>query len=268
MKYRFNFLWVIWVSSCIEKKKKKYIGSLLWSVNSIFFGSIKIRLLHTKEKRMKKFSTPVYRCDFHPSQAIVGICSSCLRDRLVKLARANSEQRRSEIVYTPDPSSWGYLRFKRKNYDDAEVIQEPDTNSSRITTSKSELSYNGSDKKKARNVRFSGFRSFLGFLRKRACRNNVCVRGRLEDGMQRPQDRSGYVQDSWIPKTKSGCPSSTRRSVSERRWTTRGYTEDPTLRRSTSGYIEREMIGRQEEIEGTLDSEGDCETTVKNIRES
>lgn len=124
----------------------------------------------------------MYRCASHPSQAVVGICSACLRERLMKLAKANYEQRRSEIVYMPDPSSWGYLRFKRKNSDDVEGIRELDLNSSRITTSKSE-NYNSSDKKKAaRNVRFSGFRSFLGFLRKRACRNNVCVRGRLEDG--------------------------------------------------------------------------------------
>lgn len=215
---------------------------------------------------MKEFSSPRYRCAFHPSQAVVGICSSCLRERLVKLARANSEQRRSEIVHTLDPSSWGYLPFKRKNYDDVEGIQELDKNSVKITTSNSE-SCNGSDKKKARNVRFSGFRSFLGFLRKRACRNNVCVRGRLEDGMQRHQDRSGYVQDSWLPKAETGYPSA-KRSVSERRSTALAYTEGPALRRSTSDYIERDMLGRQEEIVGTLDSERDCETTVKNIRES
>jgi len=218
---------------------------------------------------MKEFREPVSRCAFHPSQAVVGICSACLRERLVKLARANSEQRRSEIVYTPDPSSWGYLRFKRKNYDDVEGSRDLDLNSSMITTSKPE-SYNGSNKKKARSARFSGFRSFLGFLRKRACRNNVCVRGGLEDGMQRRQDPSGYVQDSWIPsvRTKTGCPSSTRRSVSERRSTARPYSEGPALRRSTSDYTEREMLGSQEEMEDTLDSERDCETTVKNIRES
>jgi len=141
---------------------------------------------------MKEFREPVSRCAFHPSQAVVGICSACLRERLVKLARANSEQRRSEIVYTPDPSSWGYLRFKRKNYDDVEGSRDLDLNSSMIKTSKPE-SYNGSNKKKARSARFSGFRSFLGFLRKRACRNNVCVRGGLEDGMQRRQDPSGFV---------------------------------------------------------------------------
>lgn len=197
----------------------------------------------------------MYRCASHPSQAVVGICSACLRERLMKLAKANYEQRRSEIVYMPDPSSWGYLRFKRKNSDDVEGIRELDLNSSRITTSKSE-NYNSSDKKKAaRNVRFSGFRSFLGFLRKRACRNNVCVRGRLEDGMQRHQDRSGDLQDSWIPSvtTKTQCPSSTRRSVSERRSTAMPYShEDPALRRSTSDYLERETLGSHEEIEDTI----------------
>ena len=134
------------------------------------------------------------RCTFHPSQAVVGICSSCLRERLVSLARANYEQRRGEKNYKPDSLSWGYLPFQKRNYDDIEEIRDNDQRAKMNTQN-----YNSSDEKKGKKVNFSGLRSFLGFLRKRDCRNNVSVRGRRENELQRRQDRSGDVQgNEWI----------------------------------------------------------------------
>lgn len=197
---------------------------------------------------MDRFGEPLNRCTFHPSQTVVGICSSCLRERLVRLARANYEQHSLEIVYKPDSSSWGYLQFKKKNYDDNEEIRNLDQRA-RIKPQ----NYNSSDEKKGRKVNFSGLRLFLGFLRKRNCRNNVSVRGRRENGLQRRQDRSGDVQDLWVPsaRTKTGCPSSTRRSVSEHRSTARPYSMGPDLRTYTSYHNER----GHEEMEDTIESD-------------
>eukprot|EP00253_Pinus_taeda_P030169 PITA_30169 len=187
---------------------------------------------------MDRFGEPLKRCPFHPSQAAVGICSSCLRERLVRLARANYEQRWGEINYKPDSSSSGYLPFQKMIRDND---QRPKINTQ---------NYKGSDEKKGSKVNFSGLRSFLGFLRKRDCRNNVSVRGRRENGLHRCQDRSEDVQDLGVRSVmKTGCAPSTRRSVSERRLTARPYFKGLALRRSTSYHDERDHA----EIEDTIE---------------
>eukprot|EP00253_Pinus_taeda_P030168 PITA_30168 len=194
---------------------------------------------------MDRFGEPLNRCPFHPSKAVVGICSSCLRERLLRLARANYDQRRGEINYKPDSSSWGYLPFQKTNNDDIERI--PD-NDQRARTKPQ--NYKGSNEKKGRKVNFSGLRSFLGFLRKRDCRNNVSVLGRRENALQRRQDRSGDVQDSCVASVmKTGCAPATRRSVSERRLTARPYFKDPALRRSTSYHDEKDHEEMEDSIE-------------------
>eukprot|EP00253_Pinus_taeda_P025000 PITA_25000 len=194
---------------------------------------------------MDRFDEPLNQCPFHPSQAVVGICSSCLRERLVRLARANYEQRRGLINYKPDSSSCGYLPFNKKNYDDIEGIRHNDQRP-KIKMQ----NYKGSDEKKGRKVNFSGLRSFLGFLRKRDCRNNVSVLGRRENGLQRRQDRSRDVQDLGVASVmKTGCAPSTRRSVSERRLTGRPYFKGAALRRSTTYHDERD----HDEMEDTTE---------------
>lgn len=192
---------------------------------------------------MDRFGKPRNRCSFHPSQAVVGICSSCLRERLVSLARANYEQRKSEIVYKPDPASWGYLRFRKKNFDDVEGARDLD-----LVARAKPQNDNSSDEKKEGKVNLSGFRSFLGFFRKTDCRNNVSVLERQENRLQRRHDRCADVQDSWEPsvRTKTGCPSSTRRSVSESRLTGRRYSKGSALRRSSTSY--------HNEMEDTIES--------------
>jgi len=194
---------------------------------------------------MDIFGEPLNRCPFHPSQAVVGICASCLRERLVRLARVNYEQRRGEINYRLDSSSLGYLPFNKKNCDDIEGIRDNDQRPKMKTQN-----YKGSDERKGRKANFSGLRSFLAFLRKRDCRNNVSVLGRRENGLRGRQYRSGDVEDLGVPSVmKTGCAPSTRRSVSERRLTARSYIKDPALRRSTSYYEERDHEEMRDTIE-------------------
>eukprot|EP01018_Ginkgo_biloba_P041188 Gb_00040 [translate_table: standard] len=206
---------------------------------------------------MNAYVEPMFQCAFHPSEGIVGVCSSCLRERLLNLAKTIYEQRRWEIVYTPDPASWGYLTEIRKNND---VYTSPSgirdryldaARNSRPMEKKMHLParppfQNCTNEKKTRK-KFSGLRSLFGFMKKKD------IKEEFQADEDQPQDcfeyesteRSG--RSSWIAsvvalsgktaKEKYSC--SARQSVSEHRSTARPSWEGIVLRRSTSNFEKR-----------------------------
>ncbi|KAH9299272.1 hypothetical protein KI387_030954, partial [Taxus chinensis] len=167
-------------------------------------------------------------CAFHPWEEIVGVCSACLRERLLNLTTARNRTE-NEPRRLPDlMSSCGCLNNrKRKNggiYYKADGIRDR------------ELDTEHAEKKGSKIFKFSGLRSLFGFMRKE---------GKHKAAEVDAEDRSGDVLQDFYAGEDEGKScilksqfSSARHSVSVRRST----AQRSALKRSTSCF-DKELHG-------------------------